>query len=129
MHDAGGKFIISPDVSEAVIKKTKELHMISMPGAMTPTEIMAAHRAGADFVKVFPAGDLGPGYMNPVKAPLSHIDMLAVGGIDHKNMKDYLAAGACGFGIASSLTNKTWIANEEYDKITELARKYVEAVQ
>ena len=68
---AGGCFIISPDTYENVIKKTKELDMVSMPGALTPSEIQTAHRAGADFVKLFPITNLGVGYVKAVKAPLS----------------------------------------------------------
>ena len=125
---AGGKFIISPDTNEAVIRKTRELNMVSMPGALTPTEVQAAHRAGADFVKLFPVNDLGVGYVKAVKAPLSHIKMLAVGGVDLNNIADYLKAGVSGFGIGTAIVDKACIANEDYDGITELAKKYVEAV-
>ena len=125
---AGGGFIISPDTFEAVIKKTRELEMVSMPGALTPSEIQAAHRYGADFVKLFPITNLGVGYVKAVKAPLSHIKLLAVGGINETNMADYLSAGVSGFGIGANIADKTLIANEEYDKITLLAKKYVEVV-
>lgn len=77
--EAGGEFIISPDTTSNVIKKTKELNMISMPGALTPSEIAFAHNNGADFVKVFPAVNLGADYIKAIKAPLSHIKLLSVG--------------------------------------------------
>ncbi len=96
---AGGKFIISPDTYPEVIKKTRELELVSMPGALTPSEIQQAHRAGADFVKLFPITNMGIDYVKAVKAPLSHIKLLAVGGIDENNISDYLKAGVCGFGI------------------------------
>ena len=121
---AGGKFIISPDTNEVVIKKTRELEMVSMPGALTPTEIQAAHRAGADFVKMFPITNMGIGYVKAVKAPLSHIKLLAVGGVDENNMADYLKAGVCGFGVGSNIIDKKMVDAEDYKGITNLAKKY-----
>lgn len=126
---AGGSFIISPNVKEAVIKKTRELGMVSMPGALTPTEIEDAHEMGADFVKLFPVSTLGPEYVKAVCAPLSHIRLLAVGGVDHNNLKDYLKVGVCGFGMASNIVDKKMVAEGNYAGITELARRYVEAVK
>lgn len=122
---AGGSFIISPNVDEDVISATVKLGLVSMPGALTPTEICQAHKYGADFVKLFPITDLGVGYVKAVKAPLSHVRLLAVGGITDGNMKEYLDAGVCGFGIGSSLTDKKMIAECDWDGITALAEKYV----
>ena len=121
---AGGRFIISPDTNPDVIQKTRELGMVSMPGALTPTEIQAAHRAGADFVKLFPITNLGVDYVKAVKAPLSHIKLLAVGGIHENNMADYLKAGVCGFGIGSNIIDKKMLAEENYEGITKLAEKF-----
>ena len=128
VKEAGGLFIISPDTCEGVIKKTREAGLVSMPGALTPTEVMTAHRAGADFVKLFPILDLGPAYLKAVRAPLSGIKFLAVGGIDLDNVKDFLKAGASGFGIGSGIVKSDLIKAEKYEKITELARAYVAAV-
>lgn len=125
---AGGKFIISPDTNAHVIQLTKELGLISMPGAFTPTEIQTAHRAGADFVKLFPAVNCGPDYFKAVSAPLSHIKLLAVGGIDCDNMADYLKSGVCGFGIGSNIINKKMIDADDYEGLSSLAEKYVKAV-
>lgn len=126
---AGGKFIISPDAYEAVIKRTRELDMVSMPGALTATEIQAAHRAGADFVKMFPITNMGTEYVKAVKAPLSHIRLLAVGGVDQNNIKDYLKAGVCGFGVGSNIINKKMLAEGDFAGITALAKEYVAAVK
>lgn len=126
---AGGWFIISPDTNEQVIKKTVELGLVSMPGALTPSEITTANRAGADFVKLFPITSLGLDYVKAVRAPLSHIKLIAVGGIHDGNMKDYLNAGVCGFGIGSNIIDKKLIASGEYEKITELAKNYTEAIK
>lgn len=128
-HRVGGQFIISPDVNEAVIRRTVELGLVSVPGAMTPTEVMVAHRAGADFVKLFPAGSLGPGYLKAINAPVSHVELLAVGGIDENNAAQYLAAGAVGAGIGGSLVNLAWVEAGEYEKITRAAQRLVDAVK
>ena len=127
--NAGGKFIISPDCYDKVIKKSIELDLVSIPGALTPTEIQSAHRLGADYVKLFPITNLGVSYFKAVKAPLSHVKFLAVGGIDENNMAEYLKAGISGFGIGSNIVNKKLIENGEFDKITELAKKYVSAIK
>lgn len=127
--NAGGRFIISPDTYEAVIRKTNEYDMVSMPGALTPTEVQAAHRMGADFVKLFPITNLGTDYVKAIKAPLSHIKLLAVGGINENNMSDYLKAGVSGFGVGSNIVNAALVENNEFEKITELAEKYTRVVK
>ena len=126
---AGGTFIISPDTNEAVIAKTKELGMISIPGALTPTEAQRAHRAGADFVKLFPAGSLGASYLKAICAPLSHIRFLVVGGIDEKNIPEYRKAGARGFGIGSAIVNAKALEQCDAAQWTALAKKYVDTIE
>lgn len=126
---AGGKFIISPDANTEVIRKTKQLDMVSVPGAYTPTEIQAAHIAGADFVKLFPVVALGSDYVKAVKAPLSHIKFLAVGGVGLNNIEEYKKAGVCGFGIGSNIVDKKALEENDYDKITQLAKKYIEIIK
>ena len=128
-HKYGGQFIISPDMNEAVIARTCELGMVSIPGALTPTEVTTAHRAGADFVKLFPAGVFGPGYIKAVKAPISHIDLLVVGGVNEDNVASFLAAGAIGAGIGGNLVNAAWVKAGQYEKITETARLLVDSVK
>lgn len=127
-YNAGGKFIISPDTFEDVIKATRELNMVSIPGAFTPTEIQAAHRYGADFVKLFPAVQFDREYIKAVKAPLSHIKLLMVGGVNLNNIKDFLDIGINGFGIGSAITNKKMIEENDFDGLTKLARSYVDAI-
>lgn len=126
---AGGSFIISPDTNREVIEKTAALGLVSIPGALTPTEIQAAHRYGADFVKVFPADAMGAGYIKAVKAPLSHIRMLAVGGVTAENKELFLKAGADGFGIGSGIVDQKLIAAGDFAGITQLARKYCVSVE
>ncbi|MBQ9784970.1 MAG: bifunctional 4-hydroxy-2-oxoglutarate aldolase/2-dehydro-3-deoxy-phosphogluconate aldolase [Clostridia bacterium] len=126
---AGGEFIISPDANADVIRKTRALGLVSIPGALTPTEAQAAHRAGADFVKLFPITSLGVPYVKALRAPLSHIKFLAVGGVDEHNMKDYLAAGICGFGIGSNIVNKKMIESGDFVGVTALAQTFLQALK
>lgn len=127
-YEAGAKYIISPDTDEEVIKRTKGLGMLSIPGALTPTEVKKAHQAGADFVKLFPVDSLGADYIKAVKAPLNHIKFLAVGGVNPDNLKDFEAAGATGFGIGSNILNKKMIDAGDYEGIKKLAKRYADLV-
>ena len=124
-YQAGAKFIVSPDMNPQVIAKTAELGLVSMPGAMTPTEILTAYRAGADFVKIFPVANLGAAYVKAVRGPLNQIPLLAVGGVNEKNVGDFIKAGAVGAGVGGNLVNKDWIAAGEFDKITALAKEFI----
>ena len=126
---AGGTFIISPDMNPNVIRATKRNKMVSIPGVLTPSEITKAVRCGADFVKLFPVTSMGPEYVKAIKAPLSDIKMLAVGGVDETNMKDYLKVGISGFGIGSNIVNKKLIENKDFAAITELSKQFVECLQ
>ncbi|HHW31487.1 MAG TPA: bifunctional 4-hydroxy-2-oxoglutarate aldolase/2-dehydro-3-deoxy-phosphogluconate aldolase [Clostridiaceae bacterium] len=123
--EAGAKYIISPNTDLSVIEKTRALDLVSIPGALTPSEVLAAHNAGADFVKIFPASNFGSSYIKAIKAPISHVRLLAVGGINEKNIKEYLGSGAAGVGVGGNLVNKKWIENGEFDKITALAKEYI----
>lgn len=127
--DAGARYIISPDVNPALIAETKRLGLTSLPGAMSPTEIVAAWNAGADAVKVFPIGDLGVGYLKAIRAPLSHIPLIAVGGVNERNCADFLRAGAIGVGVGGQLVNREWIDAGEFYKIASLAGKIAQAAQ
>ena len=124
-YEAGAKFIVSPDMNPEVIAKTAELGLVSMPGAMTPTEILTAYRAGADFVKIFPVANLGAAYIKAVRGPLNQIPLLAVGGVNEKNVGEFIKAGAVGAGVGGNLVNKDWIAAGEFDKITALAQEFI----
>lgn len=125
----GAKYIISPNTDEAVIRRTKELGLVSMPGALTPTEVVLAKNYGADIVKLFPAGDLGIGYIKSVKAPLAHISVSAVGGVNENNIGDFAKAGVDGFGIGSNLVSAKVVAAGDFARITETAKKLVENLQ
>ena len=125
-EQAGGEYMITPNVNPALIRECVRRGLVAMPGALTPSEAVEAWEAGASFVKIFPAGSLGPGYVKAVRAPLSHIPFLAVGGIGPDNVADFMKAGCVGAGVGGNLTNKEWIAAGEWDKIAEVARQLVE---
>lgn len=126
---AGAGFIISPNTDEAVIKRTKALGMVSIPGAMTPTEIVTAYELGADIVKVFPAGVLGVEYFKAVRAPLSHIPLAAVAGITKDNIALFERAGAAAYGISSSLYIKDAIREGNFDRIRRAAEEFFLAMK
>ena len=125
-YNAGAEFIISPDCCEEVIRKTRELGMVSMPGVFTPTEAANAHRYGADFAKLFPNSEVNISYLKALAVPLSHIKFLAVGGVNADNMKEYLAAGAKGIGVATAIADKKSIFAGDYEEITRRAKLFTD---
>ncbi len=125
-EQAGGEYMITPNVKPALIRECVRRGLVAMPGAMTPSEAVDAYEAGASFVKVFPAGALGPGYIKAICAPLSHIPFLAVGGVGPDNVADFIKSGCVGAGVGGNLTNKEWIAAGEWGKIEEVARLLIE---
>ena len=127
-YNAGGHYLVTPTTQPEIIQMGKSLGLGLYPGALTPSEILAAYEAGADAVKVFPVSTFGPGYIKAVKAPLSHVPLMAVGGVNEKNAADYIKAGCIGLGVGGNLVNKEWIENGEWDKITALAREFMKAV-
>lgn len=129
LKQAGGEFIISPDVRENVIKRTRELDLVSIPGALTPTEIQSAHLYGADFVKLFPISQLGADYAKAIRAPLKHIRMLAVGGVTEQNLSQYLSAGICGFGVGGNIVDLKAIAKNDFALIQSRAEAYVKRIR
>ena len=127
-HEAGAHLVISPNVDEAVIRRARELDMVSMPGALTPTEIVRAWELGADIVKLFPAGELGLGYIKAVRGPLAHIPMSAVGGVKPENVEDFLNAGVCGFGVGGQLVLPAAVRSGDDAAIEARARAFTEAI-
>jgi len=124
-EQAGGEYMITPNVNVDLVRECVRRGLVAMPGALTPSEAVTAFDAGASFVKIFPAGSLGPGYVKAVMAPLSHIPFLAVGGITPDNVADFMKAGCVGAGVGGNLTNKEWIATGAWDKIVDVARRLV----
>ncbi len=125
--EAGASFLISPGFDEGVVAYAKENGLVSIPGAFTPTEILRAHKAGADIVKIFPVSDAS--YLKNVAAPLDHIRMMPTGGINTTNIYDFRKAGAAAFGIGSALVSKADSVTDAYlQDITEKARTFTQAV-
>lgn len=126
--EAGAEYMISPDTSEAVIKATLAAGAVSIPGALTPTEVAVAYGYGADFVKLFPAGELGLSYIKAIRAPLAHIPMLAVGGVNENNLSAFLDAGLAGVGVGSNIVDKKLIEKGDFAALTALALRYTEQI-
>lgn len=127
--EAGGSYIISPNTNIDVIRRTVELGLVSIPGAMTPSEILTAHDAGADLVKLYPAAELKASYLRAIRAPISNVDILATGGIDETNAREFMDAGAAGLGVGGKLANRKWIEAGELEKITAAAESILAAIR
>ncbi len=125
-YKAGAEFIISPDCYDGVIKKTRDLGMVSIPGVFTPTDAANAHRYGADFAKLFPNSEVNISYLKALTVPLSHIKFLAVGGVNADNMKEYFAAGAKGIGVATAIADKKAIFSGDYEEVTRRAKLFTD---
>lgn len=127
--EAGAEYIISPNVDADVIEETKKLGKVSIPGALTSTEIAFAYKCGADIIKLFPAGDLGVSYLKSIKAPLKHIPILAVGGVNSKNCVDFMKAGAAGIGVGGNLVSAKLVDAGKFDEIVSAAKEYKEVLK
>ncbi len=125
--NAGAEYIIAPSVDAEIIKYCAQNDMVSIPGAMTPTEIVAAYKAGADIVKLFPSDFLGLSYIKAVTAPLRHIPMMAFGGVTKDNITDYLAV-VNGAGVGAAIVNRELVAADDFDGITKLAKEFTDRI-
>ena len=121
--DAGAAYIVSPVFKREVVEAAHDRDVPVMPGAFTPTEILAAHEAGADVVKVFPADVLGIPFFRGVLAPMPFLKLMPTGGVDLDNAGDWLKAGAVAVGVGSALLDKRAIAEERFEVLTENARR------
>ena len=127
-REAGAEFILSPNTDIDVIRLTRQLGMVSVPGAMTPSEIVTAWNAGADIVKLFPAEDLGYHYIWNIRGPLPHIPLLATGGVNPETIPQFLAQGVSAVGTGVSIVDRQLLAAGDYDGIEALARAHVDAI-
>lgn len=119
----GAEYIVTPALNSGVINMANKYGVACVSGAMTPTEILTAYENGADMVKVFPAGTLGPNYFKEIGGPLSHVPIMATGGLTLDNISDFRNAGVKVLGIGSFLTDKNAIRTGDYKKIEDMARK------
>lgn len=127
---SGAKFIFSPTINSKTIEMAKRYGVVSIPGALTPTEILSAYEHGADLVKVFPANVFGPSYIKDIHGPLPQIPLITTGGISVANVGEYIKAGASGVGVGSSLVNTKKDLTEQYlSEITGTASAFIKAVQ
>ena len=126
--DAGAQFVISPVFKREVIVACHERGVPVAPGCFTPTEILEAHEAGADIVKLFPATTLGPQYIKDVRAPLPQVKLMPTGGVSPENAGDWIRAGAVAVAAGSSLLDAAAIESGRFELITANARRFVENV-
>jgi 2-dehydro-3-deoxyphosphogluconate aldolase/(4S)-4-hydroxy-2-oxoglutarate aldolase len=127
---AGARFIVSPALDLETIACSRRYGVVVLPGAMTPTEVLAAWKAGADLVKVFPAGSLGgAAYIKNLKAPLPQIELVPTGGVSLKTAADFIKAGASALGVGTDLVDTKALREGNARLITERARQFVEIVK
>ena len=122
---AGADFILSPVLSYDVIEMCHRYSKCVVPGIATPTEAVNAWKEGADIVKIFPAAYLGSSYIKNILSPLESLDMMAVGGVTLENLSSFLRAGASTLGIGGSLADPACIAQEDYQRIEQLAKNFI----
>ncbi|MGA2741370.1 MAG: bifunctional 4-hydroxy-2-oxoglutarate aldolase/2-dehydro-3-deoxy-phosphogluconate aldolase [Bryobacteraceae bacterium] len=127
---AGAMFLTSPGLDLQIVNFALNHNVVVFPGALTPSEIMAAWKEGSDFVKVFPCSRLGgAGYIHALKSPFPHIPMIASGGVTQGNTADFILAGAIGVGIGRDLINPEAVRRRELDWIRELADRFLQIVK
>lgn len=127
---AGAKFVVSPTLNLSVIETCRREKVAVFPGALTPTEIVAAWQTGADAVKIFPANAVGgASYLKAIKAPLPNIELMPTGGVTLATIGDFIRAGAIAVGVGSDLADTKAISAGEAEKVTQTARLYLEAVR
>ena len=127
---AGAQFIVSPALNEETIAFCRDQDVAIFPGALTPTEVVRAWKAGADAVKVFPAGAVGgASYLKALKAPLPQIELIPTGGVSLKTASDFIKAGAMALGVGADLVDTKALREGNSDLITERARQFIEIVK
>lgn len=127
--EAGASFILSPNFDPAIVEATVKAGLVAVPGAFTPTEVFAAHRAGADIIKIFPVSSVGPQYIKDLKAPLDNLLFMPVGGVNLENAGKFIQAGAVALGVGNSLVRGDLIAQKRFDELAELAGAYLQKVR
>ena len=125
---AGAEFVVSPVMLTELVPLCHAAGRPVMLGAYTPTECQRVHESDADFVKLFPADTLGPGYIKSLRAPMPHLRIVPTGGVDLRNVQDFLKAGCMALGVGSSLLNPDVLKSADWPALTALARKFVAAV-
>jgi len=123
---AGAEFVVSPITKLEIVTAAHAADRPVMLGAYTPTEAQSAHEAGADFIKIFPADKLGPGYIRNIRAPLSHLRIVPTGGVDLQTAADFLKAGCAALGVGSSLLSAEILRTANWPELTRLAKAFVE---
>lgn len=126
---AGAQFVVAPIVDLATIEMCRRYSVPVVPGAFTPTEIVRAWQAGADFVKVFPTGSVGPQYIRDLRGPLPQIKMIPTGGVQLDNLAEFVKAGAAALAAGSALVRSEWIKTKNLGAIESAATEWLHAIQ
>ena len=127
--DAGAQFVVSPVLNADIISTTHEHDKVCIPGAFTPTEILAAWNFGADIVKIFPATALGPQFFKDIHGPLPDIKMTPTGGVSLENAAEFIKSGACFLGVGTALLDKKMIAENDWKGLTKRAKDFINEVK
>jgi 2-dehydro-3-deoxyphosphogluconate aldolase/(4S)-4-hydroxy-2-oxoglutarate aldolase len=128
--DAGAKFLVSPGLDLPTVEFAVRQNILMIAGALTPTEVIAAWKAGSSFVKIFPCGHVGGAkYIKALKGPLPQVPLIPTGGVNLETAADYLRAGAAALGVGGELVSATALKSGNTSPITEAARKYVAIVR
>jgi|TARA_B100000959_G_scaffold207884_1_gene218205 2-dehydro-3-deoxyphosphogluconate aldolase/(4S)-4-hydroxy-2-oxoglutarate aldolase len=127
--EAGAEFVVSPVTKPELVAATHEHNRPIMLGTYTPTEAQAAHEAGSDFVKLFPADGLGPRFIRNLRAPLPHLRIVPTGGVTVKNVGEFINAGSVALGIGSALVSKDILTNADWPELTRRAEQFVAAAK
>lgn len=125
---AGAEVIVSPTMEEEIITATKAAGLISMPGCATPSEMTKAYKLGADLIKLFPSSVVTLKVIKEIRVPLNHLPLVCFGGVSAENIRDVLATGVVGVGMASSVLDKQALKDKDYAKITALAKAVTEQI-
>ena len=126
---AGAEFIVSPVLDAEVVGVTRQHDKVCMPGALTPTEILAVWKAGADFVKIFPSNSVGgPAYLRSLKGPFPDIDFVVTGSVTAENVSQYLASGASAVGVGENVISRNALETNDSATISANARRFLEAI-
>lgn len=126
---AGAAFLVSPHTEAVLGKAMAATGLPFMIGALSPSEVMQAHRLGADVIKIFPGSLGGPGYLKALRGPFPDIPMMPTGGVNADNLEDWFAAGAFAVGAGSNLCPKALALSGKFEEITQIAAKFAEAVK
>lgn len=127
--EAGADFVFSPNMDQETIQVTNSYGRISIPGCLTPSEIINAYKSGADLIKIFPGGVLGIDYIKDLQGPIGYIPMMPTGGVNLENVGAFISNGAVAVGVGGSLVNASATSKDEFEEMTKKAKKFMKIIR